>query len=68
MSKDKTQRECSYCGRTFTECGLGCYEKLNDRHFCSMYHARFFYMSEQAEVLKVISNDLNQLVFRLSNQ
>lgn len=68
MAEQAKQWECSYCGRKFTERGLGCYEKLNDRHFCSMYHARFFYMSEQAEVLKVISNDLNQLVFKLSNQ
>ena len=68
MAEQAKQPECSYCGRTFTGSSISFYEKRNDRHFCSPYHARFFYMSEQAEALKAISNDLNQLAFKLSNQ
>lgn len=68
MSEPKKQKECSYCGRRFMEQGFGCHEKRNGRDFCSPYHARLFYLAEQGEALTAISNDLNQLVFRLSNQ
>jgi len=68
VSEPKKQKECSYCGRKYTESGLGCYEKRNNRHFCSPYHARLFYLAEQGDSLREISIDIKLFIANVNNQ